>query len=98
MREASVRISKDSHVAEGVPARIGREIVVFGAQFDRWMREQAHRVRDFDCTPNNPEHAYKRGGGIVARFKKGLGALDSLSDIYSWKTRRVHSSSCANGP
>jgi hypothetical protein len=53
---------QDSLVAEGGLTRIGREIVVFGAQYDRWMRKQAHRVRDFDCTPNRPEHAHKRGG------------------------------------
>jgi hypothetical protein len=57
-----VRKNKDALLAAGAVSRIGREIVVFGVQYNRWLAKQAHRVNDFEIAANRPEHAHKRAG------------------------------------
>jgi hypothetical protein len=49
-------------VSEGALTRIGREIVVQGANYIRWMAKQSNRVLGYDVPANRPEHAPKRGG------------------------------------
>jgi hypothetical protein len=41
-------------VAVGALTRIGRELVVLGPGYARWMVEQAHRVAGFRIAPNLP--------------------------------------------
>lgn len=57
-----VRANRDALVAEGALTRIGREVVVFGGPYCRWLAKQSHRVAEFDMPANRPEHAYKRAG------------------------------------
>jgi hypothetical protein len=57
-----VRSNATALLNEGAISRVGREIIVFARQYDRWLRKQSHRVMDFDCAINRPENQHKRGG------------------------------------
>jgi hypothetical protein len=57
-----VRVNKNALIAEGVLTRIGREIVVFGVPYTRWLAKQSHRVNNFDVPANRLEHQHKRAG------------------------------------
>ena len=70
-----VRQHSDSLLKEGAISRIGREIVIFSVQYDRWMRKQAHRVRDFDCALNRPEHLEKRVAGQRGRQRADVRSM-----------------------
>jgi hypothetical protein len=40
----------------------GHRLVVFGAQYVKWLHSGASRVRDnYEVAANRPEHAHKRG-------------------------------------
>lgn len=42
--------------------RIGRELVVIGSSYMRWLASKADRVAGYEIGPNAAEHAAKRGG------------------------------------
>ena len=56
------RAHRNELIAEGALTRIGRELVVLGAGYSRWLAKQANKVLDFDVPANRPEHASKRAG------------------------------------
>jgi hypothetical protein len=43
-------------------ARIGRELVVIGSSYMRWLASKADRVAGYEIGPNTAVHAAKRGG------------------------------------
>jgi hypothetical protein len=43
-----VRAYKDSLLAAGALARVGRELIVFGARYQRWMEKHAANVPDYE--------------------------------------------------
>ena len=47
-----VREHKADLLASGVLSRVGRELVIMGARYSRWLERQASRVPDFDCAAN----------------------------------------------
>lgn len=47
-----VREHKADLLASGVLARVGRELVIMGARYSRWLERQASRVPDFECAAN----------------------------------------------
>lgn len=47
-----VRSHRDELVAAGALTRIGRDLVVFGAGYNAWLRKQAGKVAGFDIAPN----------------------------------------------
>lgn len=42
--------------------RIGRELVVMGSSYMRWLASKGDRVFGYEVAPNKTEHAAKRGG------------------------------------
>jgi hypothetical protein len=46
------REHREALMAEGVLTRVGRELVIFGARYCRWLEKLSHRVPDFDCAAN----------------------------------------------
>lgn len=47
-----VREHKADLLASGVLSRVGRELVIMGARYSRWLERQASRVPDFECAAN----------------------------------------------
>jgi hypothetical protein len=56
------RTYRDELIAQGALTRIGRELVVMGGAYTRWLLSQSARVKDFEVPANRPEHAPKRAG------------------------------------
>jgi hypothetical protein len=52
-----VRAHRDELVAAGALTRIGRDLVVFGAGYNAWLRKQADKVAGFDIAPNRGKAA-----------------------------------------
>jgi hypothetical protein len=59
------RAYRSELVTEGALSRLGRELVVLGAGYSRWLAKQADKVSDFDVPANRPEHAAKRNNGAA---------------------------------
>jgi hypothetical protein len=64
------RANKTALIAEGALSRVGRELVVLGAGYNRWLGKQAGKVLDFDVPANRPEHASKRNNGADDQQRK----------------------------
>jgi hypothetical protein len=47
-----VRAHRDELVAAGALTRIGRDLVVFGAAYNAWLKKQANKVAGFAIAPN----------------------------------------------
>lgn len=47
-----VRTHKDDLMREGALARVGRELVVFGARYTRWLEKRASEVPGYVPPPN----------------------------------------------
>ena len=47
-----IRAHRDELVAAGALTRIGRDLVIFGAGYNSWLRKQADKVAGFDIAPN----------------------------------------------
>jgi len=47
-----VRCNRDALVAAGALTRIGRDLVVLGAPFSKWLESQRGRVDGFSIAPN----------------------------------------------
>lgn len=52
-----VRANRNDLVAAGVLARVGREIVVLGQRYARWLERQSGAVPGFQCPANRAEKA-----------------------------------------
>jgi hypothetical protein len=55
-----IRSNRTSLVQAGALTRVGRDLVVLGGPFSRWLESQSGRVDGFDIAPNRPaapEHA-----------------------------------------
>jgi hypothetical protein len=50
-----VRVHRDDLLREGAIARVGRELIVFGARYTRWLEKQSSRVADYQIAPNRTE-------------------------------------------
>jgi hypothetical protein len=48
----SVRTSKSSLIAAGALCRVGRQFVVLGDRYTRWLRKHAARAAKFDIATN----------------------------------------------
>jgi hypothetical protein len=59
-----VRQNQAELLKYGALTRIGKHIVIFGAEYCRWLAAKAHRVTEFDVPANRPQHQHKRFGGI----------------------------------
>jgi hypothetical protein len=69
-----VRVNQSALLAAGALTRIGREIVVLGAGYLKWMASNAPRVIEFDVAANRPEHADKRFAHGTKRGPTGKSA------------------------
>ena len=47
-----VRAHKQELLAQGALCRVGRELVVLGDRYSRWLERQSSRVADFECAAN----------------------------------------------
>lgn len=47
-----VRAQRDSLVRDGALVRVGRELVIIGDRYARWLQKGAARVSGFDCPAN----------------------------------------------
>jgi len=52
-----VRCNRTALVQAGALSRVGRDLVVLGAPFSRWLESQSNRVAGFEIAPNRPEVA-----------------------------------------
>jgi hypothetical protein len=48
-----VRSNRDSLVVAGALIRVGRDLVIIGAQYSKWLSGQAGRVASFAIAPNS---------------------------------------------
>ncbi len=62
-----IRHHKAELHAAGALTRIGRELIIIGAGYQKWLASNAARVTDYDVPMNRPEHAAKRRGGKVSQ-------------------------------
>lgn len=47
-----VRVHRDELLKAGALVRIGRELVVFGEPFSRWLQRGASKVQNYRIAPN----------------------------------------------
>ena len=47
-----IREHKADLLASGVLVRVGRELVIMGARYQRFLERQASRVPDYECAAN----------------------------------------------
>jgi hypothetical protein len=47
-----IRANRDALMAEGALTRVGRELVVFGKNYDRWLQRQRGEVTGYECPAN----------------------------------------------
>ena len=47
-----IRCNKPELVAAGALVRVGRQLVVIGSRYSRWLERQASEVPGFDIAPN----------------------------------------------
>lgn len=52
-----VRCNRSSLVEAGALIRVGRDLVVLGAGFSKWLAAQGGRVDGFEIAPNRPAEA-----------------------------------------
>ena len=52
-----VRAQRDSLVREGALVRVGRELVIIGDRYARWLQKGAARVAEFECPANRRRDA-----------------------------------------
>jgi hypothetical protein len=52
-----VREHRNALVQAGAIVRVGRELVVIGARYQRWLEKQAANVADFECAANRSREA-----------------------------------------
>lgn len=52
-----INTHRNDLMAAGALVRVGRELVVLGARYTRWLERQAARVPDFEIAPNRPQDA-----------------------------------------
>lgn len=52
-----INTHKTDLMAAGALVRVGRELVVMGQRYTRWLERQAARVPDFEIAPNRPQDA-----------------------------------------
>lgn len=52
-----VRTHKDDLIHEGALARVGRELVVFGGRYTRWLEKRASEVPGYQPAPNREQQA-----------------------------------------
>ncbi len=50
-----IRTHKDELIREGALARVGRELVVFGARYVRWLEKRASEVPGYVPAPNREQ-------------------------------------------
>jgi hypothetical protein len=68
-----LREYRDALVAAGALVRVGRDLVVIGPAYEKWLAKQASRVAGFEIAPNAPpvpesgsdgEHPARKGARI----------------------------------
>jgi hypothetical protein len=47
-----VRVHRAELLVAGALARVGRDLVIIGPRYERWLQRQAGRVPDFQIAPN----------------------------------------------
>jgi hypothetical protein len=50
-----LRVHRQELLAAGALVRVGRELVVIGARYQRWLEKHAALVPDFECPANRPQ-------------------------------------------
>ena len=50
-----IRCNKPDLIAAGALVRVGRQLVVIGNRYARWLERQASEVADFEIAPNRKE-------------------------------------------
>lgn len=58
-----LRVHRTELQAAGALTRIGRNLVVLGNGYMKWLASQAANVTEYDVPMNRPEHAHKRFHG-----------------------------------
>lgn len=49
-----LRAHRDDLLAAKALSRVGREIVVIGRQYTKWLEQRVRAVSDFECPANRP--------------------------------------------
>ncbi|MCH7507578.1 MAG: hypothetical protein IID60_09780 [Proteobacteria bacterium] len=52
-----VRANKDSLILEGALVRVGRELVIIGDRYVRWMQKKGSAVPGYECPANKGRDA-----------------------------------------
>ena len=52
-----VRVHRDELVLSGALTRVGRNLIVLGAGYNKWLQKKAGRVADFSIAPNRSQPA-----------------------------------------
>ena len=51
-----VRSHRDALIAAGALSRVGREIIVLGARYTRWLEQQSANVPGYEIAANRAAH------------------------------------------
>lgn len=51
-----VRSHRDALIAAGVLSRVGRDLIVMGAKYTRWLEEGASNVPGYEIAANKDRH------------------------------------------
>lgn len=52
-----VRVHRESLMLEGALVRVGRDLVVIGARYSRWLEKKAALVAEYEIAPNRDRSA-----------------------------------------
>jgi hypothetical protein len=78
-----IRANREALVRAGALTRIGREIVVLGAAYTRWLQRQAFKVAEVDgCTDARAAQARtRRTARSVATADSSSGSMESREQL-----------------
>ena len=52
-----VRANRDDLLQHGAIARVGRQLVIIGARYDKWLQKRAAYVPGYECPANQRERS-----------------------------------------
>jgi hypothetical protein len=60
-----VRAHRESLILAGALSRVGRDLIILGNRYEKWLQKQSARVPDFSIAPNRTKEAASAASGPV---------------------------------
>lgn len=94
-----VRANRDSLLAAGAISRVGREIVILGGRYSRWLEKNTANVPGYEIAANRPaKPAYMSIDKLKRSNAKGLaGAAPELAEALQLLLNAYEQLDCGDG-